>query len=91
MRYSRNCYFKDVRKNFKDYEESLSLTASIPNDLIVQYAKYAWRLYYINQRTFSRALNVDIMLHTALKMKIDETLKDVSNFCETHKVKQMVI
>lgn len=89
MRYSRNTYLKGVKQNLKDYENSLSLTASIPNDLLVQYAKYAWRLYAMDYIAFRRR-NVDHILYDSLKRKLDEALTDVSNFCETHKVKQIV-
>lgn len=90
MRYSRNAYFRCARKDLKDYEESLSLSASIPNDLAMHYAKCAWRLYDSHHTAFSRRRSLDPILYDALKMKIDDAINEIADFCETHKVKQIV-
>lgn len=90
MRYSRNVCLKDVRKNVKEYEDSLTLFESIPNDLIMQYAKNTWRMYDAHHKASSRGRIIDAMLYTSLKNKIDESLNEISDFCETHEVKILV-
>lgn len=88
MRYSRNSYFRCTRKGLKDYEVSLSLTTPIPNDLVMHYAKCAWKLYDAHHLACSRRLRLDPILYDALKDKIDDAIDVITNFCKTHTAKK---